>query len=424
MVDRNGFAAQLDALDGEDDRDLAARPGALDATQRAVALSGFSQIPLNRKPPDSQTIATTSVPGERPPYWDDLPDFEKNKSPKDRTVSVLSNPLGLLPYIRAGVEARNRGESFWGGTPQYERQRKALQQYYNDAYEAAPDSVKVLSQIGLPGGPLTQAAKAVAAAEKPVVSAVALGGLMAGTQGYLAPVEPAPGDVMARLRSAGEAIPFGVAMGVAGGGIAKGAQRALAPREDVIEQIAAQINGEFDPAHALIVREAGDGYEIISGHHRALAAQKAGLTEVPCWVREMSDEDAYMALALCNAQGELNELEVGMHARGSGLSGRAYADKVGKPHRTIADRIQAAEVAEACADIRTAEMSAQWSALAALHSAPRWLWRALVSRLVSEGWTVETARREAQKLKETGEPPKWANREAIADAIARLCGLP
>ena len=38
---------------------------------------------------------------------------------------------------------------------------------------------------------------------------------------------------------------------------------------------------------------------------------------MPCWVREMSDEDAYMALALNNAQGELSELEVGLHALGA-----------------------------------------------------------------------------------------------------------
>jgi ParB-like chromosome segregation protein Spo0J len=37
---------------------------------------------------------------------------------------------------------------------------------------------------------------------------------------------------------------------------------------------------------------------------------------VPCWVREMSDEDAYMALALNNAQGELHPLERGYHALG------------------------------------------------------------------------------------------------------------
>jgi hypothetical protein len=64
----------------------------------------------------------------------------------------------------------------------------------------------------------------------------------------------------------------------------------LSPREDIVEQIAAQLNGRMDEAHALIVRQIDEGYQIIAGHHRKLAAEQAGLTEVPCWVREISDE--------------------------------------------------------------------------------------------------------------------------------------
>lgn len=62
------------------------------------------------------------------------------------------------------------------------------------------------------------------------------------------------------------------------------------------------------------MRPVGERYEIISGHHRKAAAEKAGLESVPCWVREMSDEDAYMALVTSNSQGGLSPLEIGMHA--------------------------------------------------------------------------------------------------------------
>lgn len=37
-----------------------------------------------------------------------------------------------------------------------------------------------------------------------------------------------------------------------------------------------------------------------------------------------------------------------------------------------------------------------------LHPSSRWLRRPLVSRLVNEGWTVEVARRETQRLKILG----------------------
>lgn len=62
----------------------------------------------------------------------------------------------------------------------------------------------------------------------------------------------------------------------------------IEPRQDVVDQIASQIKtkGLFDDSHALIVRMVDDQYQIISGHHRWLAAQQAGITEVPCWVRD------------------------------------------------------------------------------------------------------------------------------------------
>ncbi len=202
----------------------------------------------------------------------------------------------------------------------------------------------------------------------------------------------------------------------------------LAPRVDVVEQIAAQIaaSGEFDPAHALIVRQNASGFEIVSGHHRKLAAEKAGLESVPCWVRELSDEDAYMALALNNAQGELSALERGIHALGAtekgsrvGKSVSAYADAIGRSPRVIAREIDAADMATAVGPYgqSAADLQEFPRHLAEMHSAPRWLWPALVSRLVADTWTVEAARREAQKLKDIPEPPDWADRDAIASAL-------
>lgn len=189
----------------------------------------------------------------------------------------------------------------------------------------------------------------------------------------------------------------------------------LAPREDVVEQIAAQLNGQLDEAHALIVRPNGTGYQIISGHHRQLAAAKAGLSAVPCWVREMSDEDAYMALALNNAQGELHPLEVGLHALRSGKEPKAYADLVGQPRTSIQTRISSARVA-AETDIGLSGKD-RWSQLAEIHAAPRWLWHALVAAMLDQGWTVDVTRKEVKAVAETPLPPEWADAETIADRI-------
>ena len=73
----------------------------------------------------------------------------------------------------------------------------------------------------------------------------------------------------------------------------------LQMREDVVERIAAEIGRDgFGEEHALLVwvtypaepggartASVSERYTIVSGHHRAEAASRAGLAEVPCWVK-------------------------------------------------------------------------------------------------------------------------------------------
>jgi ParB family chromosome partitioning protein len=61
-------------------------------------------------------------------------------------------------------------------------------------------------------------------------------------------------------------------------------------REDVIAAIAEQIrHAGFDPSHAILVRPIDGGYKVLSGHNRTAAARRAGLAEIPAWVREMDE---------------------------------------------------------------------------------------------------------------------------------------
>ena len=52
-----------------------------------------------------------------------------------------------------------------------------------------------------------------------------------------------------------------------------------------------QENGVISP---IIVRPKGDGetYEIISGHNRVEACRRAGICQIPCFIREVDDETA------------------------------------------------------------------------------------------------------------------------------------
>ena len=56
--------------------------------------------------------------------------------------------------------------------------------------------------------------------------------------------------------------------------------------------------------HPLLARPKGEGYELVSGHRRRLAAQKLGLPTVPVLVREMTDDEAVILMVDSNLQRE------------------------------------------------------------------------------------------------------------------------
>ena len=124
-----------------------------------------------------------------------------------------------------------------------------------------------------------------------------------------------------------------------------------------------------------------------------------------------------MALAFNNAQGELNQLEIGWHALGfikSGGTVRTYADALGdrSKERNITYMVAAARVVAHMCDAwgsafngtPEAQMEAlgrlvgewgkdHWRCLAEMHAAPKWMWQALVEQaFTSNTWTVEQAR--------------------------------
>ena len=62
---------------------------------------------------------------------------------------------------------------------------------------------------------------------------------------------------------------------------------------------------QFGVLTPLIVRPLEEGgYEIVSGHRRAHAAELAGITEVPCIIREMDDDTATVLMVDSNLQRE------------------------------------------------------------------------------------------------------------------------
>lgn len=70
--------------------------------------------------------------------------------------------------------------------------------------------------------------------------------------------------------------------------------------KELVESI--KINGVLSP---VLIRPTGmDTYEMISGHRRLHAAQLAGLTAIPSIIREMTDDEAVIAMVDANIQRE------------------------------------------------------------------------------------------------------------------------
>ena len=72
-----------------------------------------------------------------------------------------------------------------------------------------------------------------------------------------------------------------------------------ATMDELVESI--RVHGILSP---LLARPTGEGYELVSGHRRRLAAQKLGLPTVPVLVREMTDDEAVILMVDSNLQRE------------------------------------------------------------------------------------------------------------------------
>ncbi len=127
----------------------------------------------------------------------------------------------------------------------------------------------------------------------------------------------------------------------------------LQPRKDfpteALQELADSIK-EQGIVQPLIVRQRGDGFEIIAGERRWRAAQMAGLTEAPVIVRE-ADDRAVLELALIeNLQREnLNAIE---EAQGYAqlinqfrLTQEQAAVKVGKSRVVVANALRLLKLA-------------------------------------------------------------------------------
>ena len=95
----------------------------------------------------------------------------------------------------------------------------------------------------------------------------------------------------------------------------------------------------------LSVRRSGTGYELIAGERRLRAAQMAGLTEVPCIIMQMDDQESGMAAMIENLQRQdLDFIEEAMGIsrlmESFEMSQEQVARMLGKSQSAIANKLR------------------------------------------------------------------------------------
>jgi len=201
--------------------------------------------------------------------------------------------------------------------------------------------------------------------------------------------------------------------------------------QELAESIAAR--GVLQP---LLVRphpgEAGR-YQIIAGERRWRAALRAGLAEVPCLVRSLSDLDAAAAALVENLQRQdLNAIEEGEGYRRLmdefGLQQEDLAGTIGKSRSHIANTLRLLHLPEPVVTaLREGRISAGHARALLSHQDPVAGLEAILARGLNVR-QVEALRGQpglAETMRAPGKPAwqKDANTRAIEQSLAEMLGL-
>jgi ParB family chromosome partitioning protein len=180
--------------------------------------------------------------------------------------------------------------------------------------------------------------------------------------------------------------------------------------EEALNDLAASIEtrGVLQP---VLVRPLGGGkYELVAGERRLRASKKAGLTEIPSLVREMSDQESLAIALIENLQREdLNAVEEALGyqrlQQEFGLSQEELARQVGKSRSAVANSLRLLNLPESVqTDIQQNVLSAGHgrAIMAVLDAEPQ----AELHRRISEnGLTVRQAEAQASFYKQNGRLP-------------------
>ena len=200
-----------------------------------------------------------------------------------------------------------------------------------------------------------------------------------------------------------------------------------------LEELAASIKavGLLEPI--LVRKRPAGGFEIIAGERRWRAAQKAGLHEVPIFVRDLSTAAAFEAAIIENLQREdLNPIETARAfsrlVEEQKQSVDKIAQRVGKDRSTVSNSLRLLKLPKEVLDrIENGELSeGHGRAILTAESPARMI--ELAKDAVAQGWSVRETERQARvasptKATKTAKQ-KSANVRDLESRLAKRLGSP
>ena len=183
--------------------------------------------------------------------------------------------------------------------------------------------------------------------------------------------------------------------------------------EERLEELAQSIrsNGIIQPL--LIRRIDGGRYQIVAGERRWRAAQRAGLSKVPCIIKEIPEEKMLELALVENIQRqELNAIEEA-HAykrliESLGLTQEMVAQRVGRDRTFITNYLRLLRLPEEIQQLVESEKLSMGHARALLGIDDPDVQRSLANKIIEKGFSVRETERAIKKII-SGVKPESAN---------------
>ena len=204
-----------------------------------------------------------------------------------------------------------------------------------------------------------------------------------------------------------------------------------------LDELAASIT-ELGVLEPILVRERAPrgsepgGLEIVAGERRWRAAQRAGLREVPVFVKEMTTGEAFEAALVENLQREdLNPIETAQAFQRlvdeHGHTQETIAKRVGKDRSTVANALRLLKLPEAVFGLLEDGQLSEGHGRALLGAPSTSVMKKLAHEAIKHGWSVrETERRVRAEARGDGakkpKPDKTANVKDLESRLTRHLG--